>query len=171
VNAVKCLPLLSLPAVVITAAFTAGTAFADPPDISVTERLGDLRLNLAEADAKKAVGCPMTAGKEQKWEADGSYHQEWHFACGVDLGMVSERKGGKKTVQTIKVSGASTLKTSRGIGLGAAEKDVTKAYAKEWSKEESQMPDLFVAGSIYGGVMFTFKDHRVSEIFVGAAAE
>ncbi len=165
----KSLPLL--PAVISTAALAVGSAVAAPPDLSIAERLGALRLNLPEAEAKQAINCPMTAGKEQKWEADGSYHQEWHFACGVDLGMVSEKKGGKKTVQTIKVSGASTLKTSRGIGLGAGEKDVAKAYAKEWSKEESQMPDLFVAGSIYGGVMFTFKDHRVSEIFVGAAAE
>src|SRR6185437_14938672 len=122
--------------------------WADPADISATERLGPLRLSLPEADAKKAISCPMTAGKEQKWEADGAFHQEWHFACGVDLGMVSEHKGGKKTVQTIKVSGQSPLKTSRGIGLGASEQDVSKAYAKEWSKDESKMPDLFVAGSL-----------------------
>ncbi|MBV8634970.1 MAG: hypothetical protein JO002_10805 [Burkholderiaceae bacterium] len=161
----KSLSLL-LPLVIV-----AGSVSAQQADISTTERLGTLRLNLPEAEAKQAVACPMTAGKEQKWEADGAYHQEWHFACGVDLGMMSERKGGKKTVQTIKIHGASTLKTSRGIGLGASEQDVTKAYAKEWSKDESKMPDLFVAGSLYGGVMFTFKEHRVSEIFVGAAAE
>lgn len=147
------------------------SALADPPDLSVTERIGALRLSQSEADAKKAVTCPLTAGKETKWEADGSWHQDWHFACGVDLGMVSERKGGKKTVESIKISGHSDLKTSRGIGLGASEQDVTKAYGKEWSKEESQMPDLFVAGSLYGGVMFTFKGRHVSEIFVGAAAE
>ncbi len=164
----KSLPLLPL---LLLVAIVAHPVSAEPADISKAEYLGALRLNLSEADAKKAVTCPMTAGKEQKWEADGAYHQEWHFACGVDLGMVSERKGGKKTVQTIKVSGASTLKTSRGIGLGASEQDVTKAYAKEWSKDESKMPDLFVAGSLYGGVMFTFKEHRVAEIFVGAAAE
>ena len=160
------LPLL--PAAILAHAVQAAPA---QDDIAGAERLGALRLNLTETEAKKAVTCPMTAGKENRWEADGAYHQEWHFACGVDLGMVSERKGGKKTVQTIKVSGTSPLKTSRGIGLGASEQDVTKAYTKEWSKDESKMPDLFVAGSIYGGVMFTFKEHRVSEIFVGAAAE
>lgn len=162
----KSLSLLLLPAAIV-----ATSALADPPDISVTEHLGALRLNLSEADAKQAIGCPMTAGKEQKWEADGAFHQEWHFACGVDLGMMSEHKGGKKTVQTIKIHGTSALKTSRGIGLGASEQEVTKAYAKEWSKDESKMPDLFVAGSLYGGVMFTFKEHKVAEIFVGAAAE
>lgn len=162
----KSLSLLLLPAAIVT-----GSAWGGPADISATEHLGPLRLNLPETDAKKAIACPMTAGKERRWEADGAYHQEWHFACGVDLGMVSERKGGKKTVQTIKVSGESALKTSRGIGLGASEQDVSKAYAKEWSKDESKMPDLFVAGSLYGGVMFTFKEHRVSEIFIGAAAE
>ena len=168
----KRLPLL-LPSLLLVAiaVHPASAEPAKPADISATEHLGALRLNLSEADAKKAVACPMTPGKEQKWEADGAYHQEWHFACGVDLGMMSEHKGGKKTVQTIKVSGASELKTSRGIGLGASEQDVTKAYGKEWSKDESKMPDLFVAGSIYGGVMFTFKEHRVAEIFVGAAAE
>ncbi|HEX8954733.1 MAG TPA: hypothetical protein VF798_00570 [Burkholderiaceae bacterium] len=158
--------LLLLPVAMVTV-----PVLADPPDISTAEHLGALRLHLSEAEAKQAVACPVTAGKEQKWDADGAFHQEWHFACGVDLGMASERKGGKKTVQTIKIHGASTLKTSRGIGLGASEQDVTKAYAKEWSKDESKMPDLFVAGSLYGGVMFTFKERRVAEIFVGAAAE
>ena len=162
----KSLSLLLLPIAIV-----ATPALADPPDISATEHLGALRLKLPEAEAKQAVSCPMTPGKEQKWEADGAWHQEWHFACGVDLGMVSDKKGGKKTVQTIKVSGASALKTSRGVGLGASEQEVSKAYAKEFSKDESKMPDLFVAGSLYGGVMFTFKEHRVSEIFVGAAAE
>ena len=164
----KSLPLLLLPVAIFAGSVAAA---AEPADISTAEHLGALRLSLSEADAKKAVDCPMTPGKEQKWAADGAYHQEWHFACGVDLGMVSEKKGGRKTVQTIKVKGASPLKTSRGIGLGASEEDVAKAYAKEWSKDESKMPDLFVAGSLYGGVMFTFKEHRVAEIFVGAAAE
>lgn len=154
----------------ITLALSVST-LADPPDLSMTERMGPLRLDLPEAEVKKAVTCPLTLGKEQKWEADGSWHQDWHFACGIDLGMRSERKGGKKTVESIKISGHSDLKTSRGIGLGASEQDVQKAYGKEWSKEESQMPDLFVAGSLYGGVMFTFKGRHVSEIFVGAAAE
>jgi hypothetical protein len=34
------------------------------------------------------------------------------------------------------------------------------------------IPDqTFIAGSIYGGLIFTFDQGRVSEIFLGAAAE
>ena len=60
---------------------------------------------------------------------------------------------------------------SRGIHIGSTIVEVTTAYGKVENKEESESGKTFVAGSIYGGVIFTFTDGKVSQIFLGAAAE
>jgi hypothetical protein len=46
-----------------------------------------------------------------------------------------------------------------------------KAYIREYQKEESETGKTFVAGSIYGGVIFGFKKGKVTQIFIGSAAE
>ncbi len=55
--------------------------------------------------------------------------------------------------------------------MGSAEKAVNKAYAKEQEKEQSVPGESFVAGSVYGGIIFTLKAGVVTDIFIGAAAE
>ncbi len=39
------------------------------------------------------------------------------------------------------------------------------------TKRKATPGKTFVAGSIYGGVIFTFDDGKVEQIFIGAAAE
>ena len=51
------------------------------------------------------------------------------------------------------------------------EEEVMKAYKSQWNREDSKHFGGVVAGSIYGGVMFNFKNGKVSRIFLGAAAE
>ena len=68
-------------------------------------------------------------------------------------------------------AGACQLATARGIKIGSTEAAVKKAYAKERDKEQTKAGESFTAGSIYDGVIFTFKDGKVSQIFIGAAAE
>lgn len=63
------------------------------------------------------------------------------------------------------------LATTRGIKIGSTEAEVRKAYQDVENKEESEAGKSFVAGSIYGGVIFTLEKGRVVEIFMGAAAE
>ncbi len=43
-----------------------------------------------------------------------------------------------------------------------------QAYKEE---EERRTSEHFVAGSIYGGLIFSFQNGRVNEIFLGAGAE
>ena len=90
---------------------------------------------------------------------------------GVELGMGAYDAGGVKEVYSISLTSPSTFKTVRGIGIGSSEAEVEKAYADEKSTEDSRPDELFVAGSIYGGLLFNFVDGNVSEIFIGAAAE
>ena len=65
----------------------------------------------------------------------------------------------------------SKLATARGITIGSTEDAVKKAYGSVRDKENSEAGKTFVAGSIYGGVIFRFEGGKVSEIFIGASAE
>ncbi len=136
-----------------------------------TERIGNLRIGLSEAKVKQTINCQLNREPEQFWGADGAYHQKWKYAnCGITLGMVSEKKGATKSIESITISNPSRLSTQRGIRIGNSKKAVVKAYKSEWNRESNES-ESFVAGSIYGGLIFQFQNGKVSRIFLGAAAE
>lgn len=150
-----------------------GSTFAaDDFALLKSERIGNLRIGQPEDEVKKIIQCPLKQGIGQFWDADGAYHQEWKFiGCGITVGMVSEREKSPKTIAYISVKSPNPLKTLRGIHIGSTEKDVINAYKADWDLNESKASTSFVAGSIYGGVIFEFKQGKVSSIFLGAAAE
>jgi hypothetical protein len=84
--------------------------------------------------------------------------------------MVAAQTGAPKSIASIVLTTPSRLSTTRGIRIGSTAKAVMKAYKAEWERESSK-PDIFVAGSIYGGLIFNFQNGKVSKIFLGAAAE
>lgn len=136
------------------------------------DSLGSLKLGQSAAVVTKALGKPASKGKEVEWEAIGEWVQEWHFPKqGLTLAMNSEKKGGAKTVLNITAEAPCELATSRGIKIGSTETALAKAYGDVQNKEESELGQLFVAGSVYGGVMFHLEDGKVVQIFIGAAAE
>ena len=135
------------------------------------ERIGDFRIGLSEGKFKNTINCHLKRGSEQLWGADGAYHQKWEYVgCGITLGMVSEEKGAPKSIESITVTHPSTLTTKRGVRIGSTEQEVMSTYKPYWNSEESG-PRNFVAGSIYGGLMFNLDGGRVVRIFLGAAAE
>jgi hypothetical protein len=135
------------------------------------ERIGNLRIGLAEIKVKQTINCQLNREPEQFWGADGAYHQKWKYAdCGMILGMVSEQKGAAKSIESITIFNPSRLITKRGIRIDSSKKAVMNAYKSEWNQESSQS-DVLVAGSIYGGLIFNFQNGKVSKIFLGAAAE
>lgn len=137
-----------------------------------SEKIGELRLGLTEAQVKPILPAKPARGPDQLWGADGKYHQKWTYAReGLRLTMVSEKRGGPKTVEMIDCTARCTLKSTRNTGIGSTLADVQKAYAAEFNKEESELPGTFVAGTIYGGLIFNFKGGKVSQMFLGAAAE
>jgi hypothetical protein len=141
-------------------------------DLLNKESIGDFRLGLTEKDLQGKIPCPLTRGEEELWGADGIYHQTWDYPkCGLSFTMSSAQKGETKTLDAITVSAPSTLKTKRGIHIGSSIQDVEKAYKKEKDKEASVPKQTFVAGSLYGGLVFNFEHNKVSSIFLGAGAE
>lgn len=136
------------------------------------EALGKIKLGRKAADLAGLIGKPDSMGKDTKWEATGEWVQEWRFKSqGLTLHMASEAKGGAKTILTITAQAPSKLATARGIHIGSTIAEVTKAYGKVQDKEGSEPGKTFVAGSVYGGVIFTFNGGKVSQIFIGAGAE
>jgi hypothetical protein len=141
-------------------------------DISATETLGTLALDWRQDEVIKLLGQPASKGKDVNWDAIGKWVQEWKFPDrGIVLHMASGKRGGKKTVLSITASPGCTLATARGIRIGSTEAAVRKAYGPLEDKEQSVAGKSFVAGSVYGGVIFLFDGGKVSEIFIGAAAE
>ena len=141
-------------------------------DLSAKESLGALALGQKQDEVIKLLGKPVSKGKDVEWEAIGDWVQEWTFPDqGIMLNMASEKKGGRKTVFSITATSNCTLATARGIRIGSTEAAVRKAYGRQEDKEQSAPGKSFVAGSIYGGVIFHFSGGKVSEIFIGAAAE
>jgi hypothetical protein len=135
------------------------------------ERIGNLRIGLSEAKIKQAIDCKPKREPEQFWGADGAYHQKWKYAnCGITLGMVSAQKGANKSIESITIFHPSRLSTKRGIRIGSTESAVIKAYQAEADRSSSKS-GTFVAGSVYGGLIFQFQNGKVSQIFLGAAAE
>lgn len=144
---------------------------AEEKDVS-GEPFGKLVLGEKSSAVIKLLGEPKSKGKDANWAAIGEWVQDWNFPSkGITLAMSSEKKGGPKTVYSISATEGCELTTARGIKIGSSEADVVKAYGKEQDKEQTKPGQSFVAGSIYGGVIFTFKGGKVTGIFIGAAAE
>ena len=137
-----------------------------------SESIGEFHLGLSEHEVSKKIHCHIKKSPDTLWGADGIYHQTWDcYESGISFDMVSNKKGGAKTIASIMLSAPSQLKTKRGIHIGSTEQEVETAYAKEKEAETSRPHKSFVAGSIYGGLIFQFKNGVVESIFLGAGAE
>ncbi len=136
------------------------------------ETLGSLKLSLPAEKVQTALGKPAKVGKEEEWGATGDFVETWSYpALGLSLQMASEKKGGKKSVLMLTATSPSKLATKRGIKIGDSEAAVRKAYGTFEDKESTVKGNTFVAGTVYGGVVFEFKSGAVSSIFIGAGAE
>jgi hypothetical protein len=137
------------------------------------ERIGGLRLGMPEKDLQGVVTCKPQKAREIYEGATGEHVQTWKYPeCGVVLKMSSEHKGGPKTVASITITSPCKFATGGGIQIGSTESEVAKAYG-QYRDPEPNLPDkkTFVAGSIYDGMIFSFRDGKVVKIFLGAAAE
>ncbi|MEP2776325.1 MAG: hypothetical protein ABJQ29_05450 [Luteolibacter sp.] len=143
--------------------------------------IGGISLRMAEADllaiaAKEGLGEPEK-GEDMMLDAIGEAVQTWDFKdAGLSVEMSSAKVGGDKEVFAITLRAPSKLKTGQGIGIGSAKADAVKAYADYKTEQEEanslgDSGDKHLVGSIYGGMIFSFEKGKVSEIFLGAAAE
>ena len=136
------------------------------------ESIAGIKVDMAKDKALALVHGQARAGRMEKWEADGMFHQRVVFpAQGLTLMMASESKHSPQTVESISITAPGTSQTGRGIRIGSTLEQVRTAYQQDYNKEDSVAGSTFVAGSTYGGLTFQFENGRVTRMFLGAAAE
>lgn len=139
------------------------------------EGFGALKLGMVNTGLIKLLGSPDSISTEVFWGADGAYHSHWiYIEKGIRVGLSrigeDSSKNSSKMMDRISIYAPCELTTERGIGLNASIEDVKQAYKKAIESTDLQ-DDYLVAGSVYGGLIFKFKNDRVEEIFLGARAE
>lgn len=137
-------------------------------ELYTSETIGKLKSGSTQEQVISKLGRPHKRSGIQLWEADGEYHQSWEYK-GVELDM-SSADSSRLTVNAILLTSPANLKTGRDIGIGSSSAEVEEAYGAYFNREESS-DTVWVAGSIYGGLIFNLRNNKVSRIFLGAAAE
>jgi hypothetical protein len=138
------------------------------------EALGDLRLGMAASEVIELLGQPKKKSGIDEEAATGDFVQSWDYPdLGLQLGMAASSRRGSQSLNSIIARPPCSLQTRRGIGIGSSFELTDQAYGALRDLDVSEPNDRnhLVAGSIYGGVIFSFEDGVVSEIFFGAAAE
>ena len=147
---------------------------ASPPD-DLDEQIGDFDWGAKAEDVLAKLGEPAKKGRIEMEGATGNYLQDWTYPDGLSISMASDtRKAKNQKINSITIKAPSALRTKKGLGIGATRAEVLKHYGKRRAPEtEPDDREMFVAGSIYGGLFFTFdmQGEKVTEIFLGAGAE
>ncbi len=151
------------------------------PYIMQDSSIGGIRIGAPERDVFKLAAQngfgSIQKGEDEIWEAFGQAVQTWTFPqAGISFEMISDEIGGEKSVFSITMTKSSTLSTRAGISIGASKAEVLAAYRAYESTNEEQDgffgdQDVHLVGSLYGGMIFTFENGQLSEVFLGAAAE
>ncbi|MBL7747924.1 MAG: hypothetical protein JNM19_10880 [Chitinophagaceae bacterium] len=148
---------------------SAGTTTAGKIDI---ESFGDIKLGQHYRETVKALGNPGSKSKAVEWGADGLLHEDWTWpGKGLTLNLSSETGKVESSLSVFSITAKSpcTFKTKAGVGIGSSYNEVQAAY--KGHIDPSSGDTTIIVGSVYGGIIFTFKEDKVSEIFLGAAAE
>jgi hypothetical protein len=172
-----CAAALAMMAIAFLFFTSGGSAVAQQDDLKKafdlmkSEALGVLKLDMAGAEVTKALGRPEKQTKPKIWGSDGYYHETWEYpGRGISLDIVSKTLKEKRTVSGLTINAPCTYATRKGIKIGSTYQEVKKAYAS-FIDSESSDKERIVAGSVYGGLIFSFKEGKVVRIFIGAAAE
>ncbi len=113
----------------------------------------------------KLIGNPNEKSGAEEWESDGMVHDTWKYTKkNIEIGMISHENS-DQLVNSILVNSPSNAKTSRNIGIGSSIDEVRSKYAKEIDISQSSENSL-VAGSPFGGIIFTFENKKLITIFI-----
>jgi hypothetical protein len=132
--------------------------------------IAGLPLDSAETVIVQMLGAPDAKSPTVEEGATGEFVSNWTWpSAGVTAKMAAASPTGPTVVRTLTVAAPSTLRTVAGIGIGSTDAEVRSAYGDSVSKEST--PELLIVGSVYGGLLVSVADGKVTELFVGAAAE
>jgi hypothetical protein len=164
---VPVVPVVADATVAVVADASVPDAEPDPTSILDTETIGGLKIGADEKAILAALGAPRHKDKAVQEGATMDFVSEWAWPT-ASINMVSDTGKPPWKARLISIAKASTLETSQHIHVGSTRADVEKTYKR--SDEDDGKPDQFLVGSIYGGLMFEFKNDRVVTISMGPFA-
>jgi hypothetical protein len=162
-------------AAVTPSATTVDSVITTPPPSGKTdiETLGGIKLGMTYKELVAALGQPGRKGDAKEWAADGLVHQDWTYpAEGLVVNVSFEKDALLSTGKLFSITATAPnwYKTAAGMKIGSTYTEVQEAYKKDIDPEATDKTQITV-GSIYGGIIFSFKDDKVAKIFLGAEAE
>lgn len=131
-------------------------------DVLDKETIGGVALGDEAGKITTALGKPTKKGKVTTDEGVGATVQSWDYGSSL---LTVANVDGKWIAFSIQVAAPTDWKTSKGIHIGSTKAEVEAVYDGE------ERDDGFLVGTVYGGELFTMKDGKVTEIFLGAMAE
>jgi len=137
------------------------------------ESFGAIKLGQLYSEANKVLGPPDSKSKAIEWAADGLLHEDWTWKSkGLLMNMSSDKTNveGTLAIFSIKAEAPCDYKTKAGLGIGSSYAEVEAAYKKDIDPEATDKTQIMV-GSVYGGIIFSFKNDKANKIFLGAEAE
>jgi hypothetical protein len=137
------------------------------------ETFGDIKIGQPHVKTIAAIGQPDKKSKAEEWAADGQMHQDWTYTSkGLALNMSFAKESTDTTgyVFSIAANSNCAFKTRANMGIGSTYAEVQEAYKRDIDAG-STTKDQITVGSIYGGIVFSFKNEKVVNIFLGAVAE
>jgi hypothetical protein len=135
-----------------------------------SESIGGLRLGLNTTDLEAKIGTPNEKTAPTYYGADGLNHQTYKYtSMGLEFDLV-QKPDSSYMVNMITILTPCDFKTLKGIGINSDIESVKKEYQNYIDPKFSDDKSI-VAGSIYGGIIFTIKDQKVKTIFIGQSAE
>ena len=133
------------------------------------ENADRLRLGMTEREVIDALGEPEVREKPRIWMSDAVEHIYWRYPSkGIDINFVSNTVGRK--VYLFRLQSPCGFQTRKGIHIGSSRNEAIKAYRNE-IEDTNGTPETLVAGTLYGGVILSFTNGLVNEIFIGPAEE
>ncbi|ANE50213.1 hypothetical protein [Flavisolibacter tropicus] len=132
------------------------------------EALGPLSFGADMFYTNKILGPADSESEAEIWGTDGVEHKTLTYENGIVIDMVS--KDDNYTINSVKVTSSSDLATRKGIKIGSTLNEVLAAYNKNIERPIADSSKI-IAGSIYGGLVFTMEKGKVASIFLGQSAE
>ena len=132
------------------------------------ESIGGLKQMADEKAVIALLGPPTKKDKPMLEGATGDYTSGWRWP-NATLDMVAEKKSGPWKARMITISKASTFETAQHIHIGSTRAELEKAY-KRSEDDDKQKPNQWLAGSMYGGMLFELDHDKVSSISMGPFA-
>jgi len=141
-----------------------------------TEKFGEIKLGIDSISVVEILGQPDSVTTVNYWGADGGYHNEWVYTTiGLTIGLNRipdhpDSKFHECLTDRMTMTTPSLFSTNRRIQIGSPKIEVMSNY-KLAIADTLGYNNHIVAGTVYGGLIFQFKQDSVVSIFLGAAAE